>query len=125
MKDKKHTLRLHFRDAVFERDGHRCRMCGFKPDPASIYNNEENESKVLDAHHIINRRDMPNGGYVLQNGISLCPDCHLKAEQFHSTGGVSFPGYSPEDLYKAIGSSKELAESKSHECLEIHGKTKV
>ena len=52
---------------------------------------------------------MPNGGYVLENGITLCKDpCHLKAEQFHSTG-ISHLDYSPEDLYKVIDSNYEKA----------------
>ena len=51
---------------------------------------------------------MPNGGYVLENGASLCAECHKKAEQFHETG-TSFPGYSPEELYAAIDSSHEKA----------------
>ena len=48
------------------------------------------------------------GGYVKENGISLCPDCHQKAEVFHSTG-TPVEGYSPDDLYKKINSSYEKA----------------
>lgn len=51
---------------------------------------------------------MPMGGYVKENGISLCADCHEKAENFHRTG-VSVPGYSPDELYRLVGSSKEKA----------------
>jgi hypothetical protein len=51
---------------------------------------------------------MPAGGYVPENGISLCPPCHEKAEECHRTGAALL-GFSPEDLYKEIGSSKELA----------------
>ena len=51
---------------------------------------------------------MPNGGYVKENGISLCPTCHEKAEVFHSTG-TALPGWAPEDLYRLIGSSYEQA----------------
>ena len=58
----------------------------------------------LDAHHITDRHEFPNGGYVLQNGISVCDDCHMKAEQFHSTG-TPYPGFAPEELYIKIGSS--------------------
>ncbi len=53
---------------------------------------------------------MPNGGYVKENGISLCSKCHLYAEQFHITKGLAgMMGYLPDDLYKLIGSSKEKA----------------
>lgn len=45
---------------------------------------------------------MPNGGYVRENGISVCTDCHLLAEDAE-------PGYEPEVLYEKIGSSYEYA----------------
>ncbi len=95
-KQEKKKIRQQFRDAVFMRDEHKCRVCG------------KLDMKELDAHHITDRNLLPNGGYVKENGISLCPDCHLKAEQFHSTGEAC-PGYSPDDLYRLIGSSYEKA----------------
>ena len=55
---------------------------------------------------------MPAGGYVVENGISLCSECHIKAEHLHATG-ESWTNYTPDDLYKKIGSSKELAVEKS------------
>jgi len=55
---------------------------------------------------------MPNGGYIKENGISVCDDCHLKAEEFHSTG-TPIEGYAPDDLYKIIGSSHQEALSAS------------
>jgi len=54
-----------FREGVFARDNHRCVVCG---DPAD------------DAHHIIERRLDPMGGYYLENGASVCEPCHLKCE---------------------------------------------
>jgi hypothetical protein len=40
--------------------------------------------------------------------------CHMKAEKFHISEGAEWePGMHPEDLYKLIGSSKELAIKKS------------
>jgi len=55
---------------------------------------------------------MPNGGYVLENGIALCSNCHVKAEQFWSKGSGE-PGFSSDELYKKIGSSFEIAKEKS------------
>jgi hypothetical protein len=56
---------------------------------------------------------MPNGGYVPENGISLCDDgCHILAEVFHQTG-TPHPGYAPADLYVRIGSSLEAASQAS------------
>ena len=53
---------------------------------------------------------MPNGGYVPENGISLCEKCHVLAE-------AQAQGYEPEKLYMLIGSSAALAAEKSRELL--------
>lgn len=100
-KENKKKIRAEFRDACFKRDKYSCAVCGFKSSP-------ENAQTELDAHHITNPKEIINSGTVKQNGISLCSDCHIKAEQFHATG-ESYPGYSSEELYILIGSSKELA----------------
>jgi 5-methylcytosine-specific restriction endonuclease McrA len=98
--DKK-RIREDFRNAVFARDGNKCRVCG-------------RTDCTLDAHHITDRREMPNGGYVPENGISLCPECHVKAEVWHSSAHEKFePGFSPEDLYTLIGSTGECARAAS------------
>lgn len=54
-----------FREAVFDRDQHKCVICS---EPAK------------DAHHIIERRLFHTGGYYLNNGSSLCEEHHLQAE---------------------------------------------
>ena len=97
-KQKKQAVRKAFRDAVFKRDKYRCVMCDLK----------EMAENELDAHHITDRNLLPHGGYVKENGISLCTECHQKAEEFHSTG-ISYPGYSPDDLYQKINSNLEKA----------------
>lgn len=97
---QKQLIREKFREAVFKRDNHRCKCCGRK-------------DVRLDAHHITDRNEMPNGGYVKENGITLCDTsdgCHFKAEKYHSSGkkeGV--PGFLPDDLYSLIGSTYEKA----------------
>lgn len=96
MTSKKKQVRQAFRDAVFTRDGYRCKVCG------------NSDKETHDAHHITDRTEMPGGGYVKENGITLCPSCHEKAEVFHCTG-TALPGWSPDDLYKVIGSNKALA----------------
>lgn len=101
MSTGKKETRKNFRDACYKRDKYSCAMCSKK-------SSKETAEKDLDAHHIFDRREMPHGGYVKENGISLCPECHLKAEEFHSTG-TAHPGYSPTDLYNKIGSSHEKA----------------
>lgn len=98
---EKKLIRKAFRDACYKRDGFRCAMCGMK-------SSKDHAEQELDAHHITDRNLLPNGGYVKENGISLCPECHQKAEVFHSTG-TPVEGYSVEDLYKKINSTLEKA----------------
>lgn len=96
MSAQKKLIRENFRNRVFARDNHQCKVegCGIKED--------------LDAHHITDRNEMPNGGYVVENGISLCPTHHEMAEVYHSTG-EALPRFHPNDLYILIDSSYELA----------------
>lgn len=96
-KANKKRIRERFRSAVFARDAHRCVLCS---------------SPAVDAHHITDRSELPSGGYVRSNGISLCAACHMLAEVYHSTGSAH-PGYSPDDLYARIGSSYEQARADS------------
>lgn len=57
--------RDEFREGVFARDGQRCVIC---------------REPAVDAHHIIERKLWPDGGYFLDNGASVCESCHLRAE---------------------------------------------
>ena len=54
-----------FRESVFERDSHKCVICG---------------DQAQDAHHIIERRLFSDGGYYIDNGASLCGKHHIEAE---------------------------------------------
>lgn len=110
MSSQKKLIRENFRQRTFKRDGHKCRACGMTSEQWREANDAviEGDQFCLDAHHVTDRNLMPNGGYVPENGISLCPDCHEKAEVFHSTGTAS-PGFAPEDLYILIGSSYDQA----------------
>ncbi|HYH67766.1 MAG TPA: hypothetical protein VD866_23920 [Urbifossiella sp.] len=112
----KKQVRAAFRAAVFRRDRYRCVTCG-EPgrdrqggDGHPAFHDEPDERLVpLDAHHITDRNEMPNGGYVPENGITLCDDgCHRLAEVFHQTG-TPHPGFAPADLYARIGSSHDVA----------------
>ncbi len=66
MSIKKKQIRANFRNAVFSRDQYKCRVCG--------------SNNKLDAHHITSRNNMPNGGYIVSNGITLCDVHHTQAE---------------------------------------------
>lgn len=107
MSANKKAIRQRFNEVCLRRDRHRCVMCGTPNHPESSFKQDH-----LDVHHITDRSLMPNGGYVLENGISLCHKCHEKAEEFHSTG-VACPGFAPGDLYTRIGSSFEMATAAS------------
>ena len=102
---KKLLIRDNFRNAVFVRDGFKCKVC--------------NADEVkLDAHHILPRITMPYGGYVIENGISLCKLCHIKAEALSNYVNYAiqcdnYPGYLDIDLFELIGSSEEIARQAS------------
>lgn len=102
----KKEIREKFRNDVFHRDKFTCKVCGTK-----------RPAEELDSHHITDRSEMPNGGYVKENGITVCKsECHFKCELFHINEGESWTeGLHPDDLYKLIGSSKELAILKSEQ----------
>ena len=53
-----------WRRAIYKRDNYKCQVC------SSIYN--------LYAHHILSWKDYPELRYDLDNGITLCNDCHKK-----------------------------------------------
>jgi 5-methylcytosine-specific restriction endonuclease McrA len=106
MSNEKKQIRAQFRTDTFKRDKYCCVGCGKKATPNTA-------EDALDAHHITNRKDMPGGGYVKENGVSLCKgtdgtSCHEKAEEVLQ-GIAEHPGFSPEELYAKIGSSYDLA----------------
>jgi len=98
--NKKQKIRYNFRESVFKRDKHQCKIC----------KNKNN----IDAHHITDRNEMINGGFVIENGITLCDTHHIMAEKWHSSYHTEWEdGMLPEDLYKLIDSSYELAVKES------------
>jgi 5-methylcytosine-specific restriction endonuclease McrA len=105
MPKNKKQIREDFRQSVFKRDNFTCKVC-----------NTKRSVDELDSHHITDRNEMPNGGYVKENGITVCiENCHLKVELFHISNGEKWEeGLHPDDLYKIIKSSKELAIEKSN-----------
>jgi len=59
-----------FREGVFKRDKHLCVVC---------------KSPAVDAHHLLDRKLFSDGGYYLDNGVSLCSACHIEAENGNIT----------------------------------------
>lgn len=60
------SVRDQAREECFARDEGRCVLC---------------DAPARDAHHILERRLWPDGGYVLDNLASVCGHCHLLCEQ--------------------------------------------
>lgn len=104
MSNKKKQVRRQFNESCLQRDRYRCICCGLQASP-------DNWRDFLDVHHITDRSLIPNGGYVKENGATLCKvgnNCHWKAEQRHINGQAE-TGFTPNDLYNKIGSSYEAA----------------
>lgn len=60
-----------WRKAVFERDGYICKKCGQK-------------GYELNAHHIYNYSKYADIKYDIENGVTLCQECHI---EFHHLYG--------------------------------------
>lgn len=65
-----------WRKAVFDRDLYTCQCCGAR--------NGYGKYIRLESHHIKNWKDNPEYRYDVDNGITLCMNCHLL---FHSKYG--------------------------------------
>ena len=55
-----------FNETCIKRDNNQCRLCGV--------------TEKLSVHHIIERKLWSDGGYYKNNGITVCPECHLLTE---------------------------------------------
>lgn len=93
--------RDQFRNMVYKRDGNKCVVCGTKAEFDSV-----GEVLNLDAHHIIERKLWNDGGYYLENGVTVCEPCHIKSEQtliscekLRALAGIKQVVY-PEQYYK-------------------------
>ncbi|MEH6472201.1 MAG: hypothetical protein V7752_13210 [Halopseudomonas sp.] len=96
MSAKKKLARQKFRDDVLKRDRNRCVICKA----------EDN----IEAHHITDRELMPGGGYVKENGISLCHEHVEMAEAHRVEGGEeAAKELAPEKLYIKVGSNYDKA----------------
>lgn len=60
-----------FREGVFARDKYKCVIC----------RRLGRDDDAQDAHHILERRLWPDGGYYLENGASVCGEHHIECER--------------------------------------------
>ena len=82
--------RKSFNEGCLERDGYKCVFC--------------NKTENLDVHHITDRHEMPNGGYHITNGITVCNNHHLECEKYHMDEPCE-EQYLPCSLYRKIGTT--------------------
>lgn len=68
-----------WRKSVFGRDLYTCQCCGAR--------NGNGHYVRLEAHHIMNYNDYPEHRFDVNNGITLCQNCHIA---FHSDYGKKF-----------------------------------
>lgn len=121
----KADVRAAFRRAVFGRDRYRCVVCGRQWSEADA----DPSLGRINAHHITDRREFPNGGYVPENGVTVCDgegSCHWRCEAFHRTEGEApEEGLSPSDLYAKIGSTYVAALNADARLSKQHGPGKT
>lgn len=58
-----------FRKKVFERDNYQCQECGKK-------------TRTLEVHHIKSQSEYPELIYDINNGITLCHECHKLTDNY-------------------------------------------
>lgn len=61
-----------WRNKVFARDNYTCQCCGY------------DKGKKLNAHHLNSKNMFPEQIYIVENGITLCKNCH---KEFHHLYG--------------------------------------
>ena len=61
-----------WREAVFERDGHKCKNCG--------------DTERLEAHHIIPLVQATEFAFIRPNGVTLCRRCHQETDSYGTLG---------------------------------------
>lgn len=72
MKNRDYSEYNDWREHVYKRDNYTCKCC------------QNNKSGVLNAHHYFNYSEYEDFRTTIENGITLCSDCH---KEFHKTYG--------------------------------------
>mgnify|MGYP001379922020 CR=1 FL=1 len=69
-----------WRKKIFERDNYTCKECGAR----NYIGN--GKTVILNGHHIKSFTYYPESRFDLNNGITLCLDCHKKTDNFGAAG---------------------------------------
>ena len=56
-----------WQQSVYKKDHYQCQICGSK--------------KEINAHHLSGWKEYPDKRFDIDNGITLCKDCHIKVHQ--------------------------------------------
>lgn len=91
--DRNRTASKVWRKAVYARDGYTCVACG-------------KHGGDLNAHHLAAYDNSPDLRFKVENGVTLCSNCHI---QFHSQYG--FGGNTPEQFQQWIEGNTEVKRS--------------
>jgi len=75
-KIRKSIAYKQWREAVYKRDNYTCQLCGEK----------ESVSGKLEADHIKQFADFPELRFDVDNGRTLCKDCHTKTDTYLNKG---------------------------------------
>ena len=81
---------ITWRNKVNKRDNYICVKCGKKSD-------------YIHTHHILSFTDYPSERYKIENGITLCEDCHIK---FHKEYG--FKKFPPISEIESISKTEKI-----------------
>lgn len=89
--DRNRTASKVWRKAVYQKDDYTCVACG-------------HHGGDLNAHHLAAYDDNPDKRFSVDNGVTLCPPCHIK---FHSVYG--FGGNTPEQFQEWLEGNTEVS----------------
>ena len=92
-----HETFEQFKACIFKRDYNRCKVCG--------------DEKDLVIHYICD--DLPNGGHVSENTITLCPRCKEHADACKLSKAFDHNGFKSDAFFNYIGSNLRMAKKAS------------
>lgn len=64
-----------WRESVFKRDEYRCQKCG-------------QIGGYLTVHHVSSWAEYPQFRYLINNGLTLCEECHKKTDNYKGRGHI-------------------------------------